>query len=190
MTDTNRPPLRSGNGAITLLTPLRWWGPRWLRFQFRVTKSFPSLKGLEPFKSVYYSQWCLVDSFHDNGPPQVRERPPRPLMLWEVAYSADADLYIESFVAGIPQQIRRLWGSSYGFPGTASVARLSEYIRAAWWREDVGYWAYPEATVRTILSGLEVAKEHAFLVDCAEHGTDEDFAAAYAGFLTRRGLDL
>lgn len=181
---------RAGNQLITILTPLKRWGPPWLRFQFRLTRIFPSLKGLEQFTFVYYSQWCLVDSFHYNGPPQVRERPPRPLLLWEVVYSADADPYIESFVAGIPRRIRGLWGSSYGFPGTGSVARLSDYITAAWWREDVAYWAYPDATVRTILSGLEVAKEHAWLLDLAEHGTDEDFEVAYAGFLTRRGRDL
>lgn len=190
MTGTGGTGLRTGNHALTMITPLTWWGLPWLGLQFRLTRRFPSLKGLEPFKSVYFSQWCLVRSFHFNGPPQLRERPSRPWMLWEVVYSAEADPYIESFIAGIPKQIRRLWNSSYGFPGTGSVARLTDYITAARWQSDVEYWAYPDATVRTILSGLEVVKEHAFLTVAARDGTDEDFAAAYAGFLRRRGSDL
>lgn len=186
----DRPARRGSNGAITVITPLKRWGAPWLRVQFQLTKMFPALRGLEPFKSVYYSQWCLVASIPYNGPPQVRERPPETYLLWEVAYSAETDPYIEAFAGVINRQIDRLWGSSFGFPGTRSVARLTDYIQAASWPAPVEYWACPHATVRTVLSSLEIAKEHAFLVQAAEKGTDEEFQAVYRGFLRRRAHDL
>ena len=181
---------RASNSAITLITPLKGHGPLLLRPQFVLTRWFPQLKGLEAFRSVFFSSWSIVTGFPFNGPPQVKEEPSEPWLLWEVAYSAEVDPYIESFVRGIPANIGRLWGTSYAFPGTDSVAELSRYIASLSW--DIGhlYWAYPHATVRTILASLEVAKEHAYLVEVAATGTAEEFARAYDGFLRRRGDQL
>ena len=181
---------RVSNGSITLITPLKGYGPLVLRPQFVLTRLFPQLKGLEAFRSVFFSSWNIVTRLPYNGPPQVKERLPQPWLLWEVAYSAEVDPYIESFVRGIPTNIGRLWGTSHGFPGTDSVAELSRYIEALSW--DIGhlYWAYPRATVRTILASLEVAKEHAFLLEVARTGSAEEFARVYEGFLVRRGGQL
>ena len=185
-----RPALRPSNDALMVITPLKPWGPPWLRLQFKLTRLFPALKGLEPFKSVYFSRWSILTSIPYNGRPQVRERPEPPYLLWEVAFSAEGDPYIESFARGIPANIERIWGSSYGFPGTDSVDELFRYIMDLSWPVGHAYWAYPDGTVRTVLSGLEVAKEHEFLVQAARSSTAEDFARIYRGFLRRRGRDL
>jgi hypothetical protein len=188
------PNRRSTSEGLIVITPLKWWGSAALRLEFRITKVFPQLKGLEPFKSVFFSRWSILTSFHYNGTPQVKESPPQPYMLWEVAYSAEVDPYIESFIRGIGVQIRRLWRSSYGFPGTDSVSDLRTYIESLAWPVGHAYWAYPTASVRIVLSALEVAKEHAFLVEAARRaersGKPEQFARTYAGFLRRRGEDL
>ena len=184
------PAARMSNSAITLITPLEGRGPLLLRPQFVLTRWFPQLKGLEAFRSVFFSSWSIVTGFPFNGAPQVKEEPSEPWLLWEVAYSAEVDPYIESFVRGIPSNIDRLWGTSYAFPGTGSVAELSRYIAALSW--DIGhlYWAYPQGSVRTILASLEIAKEHAYLVEVARTGTAEEFARVYDGFLRRRGDQL
>ncbi len=181
---------RPTNSAITLITPLTWWGVPWLRLQFRLTRTFPQLKGLEAFKSVYFSRWSIVSGFPDNGSPQIRERPRRPYLVWEVVYSAETDPYIESFLKGIHLQIRRTWGSSDGFPGVSSVSELRRYIEDLSWGGAYDYWAYPDTSVRMVLSALEVSREHAFLAEVARSSTAEEFATVYRGFLTRRGKDL
>lgn len=181
---------RPTNSAITMVTPLTWWGAPWLRLQFRLTRRFPQLKGLEPFASVYFSRWSIVSGFPDNGPPQIKERPRRPYLVWEVVYSAETGPYIESFLKGIQLQIRRTWGSSDGFPGVSSVSELRRYIEDLSWAGAYDYWAYPETSVRMVLSALAVSREHAFLATVARSSTAEEFETVYRGFLRRRGKDL
>lgn len=198
MTAQAVPTRRATSDGLVVITPLKWWGSAALKLQFRITKVFPQLKGLGPFRSVYFSRWSIVSSFHYNGTPQVKERPPQPYMLWEVSYSAEVDPYIESFIRGIGLQIRRLWGSAYGFPGTDSVTDLRSYIESLQWPVGHIHWAYPTASARIVLSALEVAKEHEFLVEAARQASRSKkpeqaaaaFAKTYAGFLRRRGEDL
>jgi len=181
---------RPTNAAITMITPLEWWGVPWLRMQFQATRLFPYLKGLEQFRSVYFSRWSIVTGFHHNGPPQIKERPRTPYLVWEVLYSAETGPYIESFLTGIRGHIKRLWDSSQGFPGVDSVTDMSRYIADLSWADSYDYWAYRDASVRMILSGLEVSKEHAFLTSAAQSCGPEEFATIYTGFLRRRGGDL
>jgi hypothetical protein len=197
MTDTAPEPgptevdrVRGSNRGITLITQLRPLGPAWLRIQFLATRLVPALQGLAPFKSVHFTHWSIVSSFAWNGRPQVRERPARPWLVWETVYSAEVVPYIESFVAGIRPQIKNTWGTSVGFPGVDSVARLHDYINDLSWPAGHFYWAHPTASVRTVLSALEVATEHRYLMEVAATGCPEEFAVVYRGFLERRGADL
>jgi hypothetical protein len=182
--------VRSSNGLLSVITPLKRWGPASLQAQFALTKRFPRLKGLAPFKSVYFSQWSILTSIPYNGEPQPRERPRPAYLIWDVAFSAELDPYIESFILGIPRNINRLWESSYGYPGTKSVGHVRRYLEGFSVPIDHAYWAYPASTVRIILSGLEVAKEHDFLVEAAQSASPEEFARIYGGFLRRRRNDL
>jgi hypothetical protein len=195
MTEPAAPPAAedsgsSPNNGITLVTALKWWGPPVLRVLFLITRFLPELKGLEPFRSVHFTRWSILRSLPYNGPPQVRERPEQPYLVWESMYSAEVEPYIEAFVAGISAQIERTWGSSYGFPGTGSITRLHRYIEQHAVAAQYTYKALPEESVQTALAALEVAKEHALLVEAAGSGSSEEFAMAYQDFLRRRGADL
>jgi hypothetical protein len=181
---------RDSTGDITLVTSLRFWGPAWLTGQFALSRVWPDVTGLRRFRSVHFTHWSLVRSFAWNGPPQVRERPRHPWMIWETVYSAEVVSYIESFVAGIGPQITMTWRSSLGFPGVGSVSRLQHYISSLSWPAGCFYWAHGDASVRTVLSALEVAREHRYLVEVAATGDAEEFATVYRGFLRRRGGDL
>lgn len=188
---TRIPPVdvaRRGNGALTVITPLKRRGPYWLGFRFRLTHWFPNLLGLQHFDSVFFSNWNIVTRLPDDGQQAVEL--PQPVLLWEVAYSAEVDPYIESFVRGIGKNIKRIWGTSYGFPGTRSVGKLRAYIEGLSWTIDHFHWAYPEESVRTVKSALAISREHAFLVEAARTCTPEDFERIYRGFLLRRGADL
>ena len=181
---------------ITLITPIIPAGRWWLQLLFAATRPFPALLQIKPMKVVHFTHWSLLTSIPFNGAPQFRERLRPPLLLWSSVYNGEVDPYIEAFVAKVKLQIRATWGTSYDFPGVTSVTDLSDYIGAASWRGSYAYSAYPQATVRAILSAMTIKTEHAFLRDQAE-ATENDgadgaaaFANVYDGFLQRCQGDL
>ena len=175
---------------ITVITPIRPLGSVVLRLGFLVTRFFPKVTGIGPLRSLYATRWSLLTRLPQNGPPQARERPERPYLVWESVYSAEMEPYIESFVAAVGKQINFTWYSSYGFPGTASVTRLRAYVEQWAWPGACSYSAYPDESARMVLSALAVAKEHSFLVEAARDSSPERFGALYRGFLRRRQGDL
>jgi hypothetical protein len=175
---------------LTVLTALKPFGAMWLRLLFALTRHVQGLTGLGPLKSVYFTRWSVLTSMPYNGPPQTPERLGHRLLLWETVYSAPTVPYIETFVHGVGAKVRRIWRTSYGFPGTGSVTGLGGYIGELS-IPGSHYWsAYPEATVRTVLSALDVAREHRFLEQAARATSPEEFAVSYRGFLARRETDL
>nr|BFE71963.1 hypothetical protein GCM10020092_052640 [Actinoplanes digitatis] len=122
--------------------------------------------------------------------PQVRERLGHPYLFWETAFSGATEPYIESFVYLIQKSIKRAWGTSFGFPGVRSVTKVREYIENLAYPAAHAYSAYPEASVRMVLSALRIQREQEFLVDAARTATAEEFAVVYRGFLERRQGDL
>ncbi|HEX2074274.1 MAG TPA: hypothetical protein VHF92_10850 [Geodermatophilus sp.] len=185
-----RPDTVGRAGMITVLTALRPFGALRLRVLFALTRRIPRLTGLGPLKSVYFTRWGVLTSLPYNGPPQVPEQLGHPLLLWETVYSAPAEPYVETFVHAVGSKVRRIWGTSYGFPGTRSVTGLARYIGELSVPGAHCWSAYPEATVRTVLSALDVAREHRYLEQAARTSTPEDFAVVYRGFLARRQGDL
>jgi hypothetical protein len=177
-------------GMLTVLTALKPFGALWLRLLFALTRHIQGLTGLGPLKSVYFTRWSVLTSLPYNGPPQVRERLPHRLLLWETVYSAPTVPYVEAFVHGVGAKVRRIWRTSYGFPGTGSVTGLAGYIGELSIPGAHSWSAYPEATVRTVLSALDVAKEHRFLEQAARATSPDEFAVSYRGFLARREGDL
>jgi hypothetical protein len=175
---------------ITMLTALKPWGLLRLRLEFLATRLWPGLMGIRPLRSLYSTRWSLLTALPYNGPPQLPERPRRPQLLWETDYSAPVEPYIEAFIAATSRQIRRTWGSSYDFPGTGSVTGLRNYIEGFSRPAAHSYCAYPDASVRMILSALAVAQEHEYLLAAARSPDAAAFAVAYRGFLARRQGDL
>ena len=90
----------------------------------------------------------------------------------------------------VGSKVRRIWRRSYGFPGSGSVTALAGYIGSLAVPGAYGWSAYPEATVRTVLSALDVAREHRYLARAARTAGPEEFAVLYRGFLARRQGDL
>ncbi|MGY1640547.1 hypothetical protein ACI782_05365 [Geodermatophilus sp. SYSU D00703] len=185
-----RPDTAGRAGMITVLTALRPPGAVWLRLLFALTGRIPALTGLGPLKSVHFIRWTVVPRLPYNGRPQVPERLPHRLLLWETVYSAPTEPYVEAFVHAVGSKVRKIWRTSAGFPGTGSVTALAGYIGELSVPGAHCWSAHPEATVRTVLSALEVAKEHEHLVAAARTAGPGEFAVLYRGFLARREGDL
>lgn len=178
------------DATVTLVTPIRPY-KRWLNvIRFMLSEHIPGLTGLGELATVHFTRWSVVRTFPYNGEPQVRERLEHPYLFWESDYNGLLEPYIEAFVRIIWRQIDQTWDTSYGFPGSTSVTKLTTYIKAVQLPHVYYYTAYPGATVRMILSSLEVAKEHRFLLEAERTATAEEFAVIYRGFLRRRQGDL
>jgi hypothetical protein len=177
-------------GALTVITPVKWWGVPALRLSMTITRWFPSIIKLAPAKAVAFTRWSLLRSIPYNGRRQLLERPQPAYLLWETVFNGAMDPYIEQFVVMIPALIRNTWGSSYGFPNNLSVKQLRTYIETMSWPSAHSYVAYPQDSVAMILSALEIEKEHAFLVDVARTADASQFQVTYEGFLRRRKGDL
>lgn len=174
---------------ITLITPLRPFRILMVRFFFLLSRIFPSILGIEPMKAVHFTYWTLVTRMPYNGPPQALERPKRPWILWGSVFNADIDPYVEAFVAVVAPQINLTWGGALGFPGTKSVVALRSYIEDLATMSAYRYSAYPDATVRTVLSAFEIAREQPYL-EAAANGDADEIARVYRGFLSRREQDF
>ena len=185
-----RPDTAGRAGMITVLTALKPFGGPWLRVLFALTRRLPGLTGLGPLESVHFIRWSVLAAPPYDGPPQVRERLPHRLLLWETVYSAPTEPYVETFVHGVGDKVRRIWWTSHGFPGTRSVSGLAGYIGGLSIPGAHCWSAHPGATVRTILSALDVAREHRYLVQAARTTGPAEFAVVYRGFLARRQGDL
>ena len=185
-----RPDTAGRAGMITVLTALKPLRAVWLQLLFALTGRIPALTGLGPLKSVHFIRWTVLPRLPYNGRPQVAERLPHRLLLWETVYSAPTEPYVETFVHAVGSKIRKIWRTSHGFPGTRSVTALAGYIGELSIPGAHCWSAHPQATVRTVLSALEVAKEHRYLARAARTTTPEEFAVLYRGFLARREGDL
>jgi hypothetical protein len=188
--DVGTPDASGRAHAISLLTPLKPYGVPWLRVQFAVTRIWPKLAGIAPLTSLYFSRWSLLTRLPSGDPATAGPRPEHPYLVWETDYSAPREPYVESFVHSIGTQINLLWKSSYGFPGTRSVAALAGYLGDHTVPGAYFWFAYPAASVRMVLSALAVAREHRFLAQAAETADPREFAVLYRGFLRRRQRDL
>jgi hypothetical protein len=174
-------------GFITMITAMRPFATVLLRTHFWVTSRFPSLLAISPMKAVHFLHWNILTDIPYNGPPQLAERPDHPYLIWGTVFNGVNDPYIEGFVVHVPIRIWLIWGTSYRFPGTGSVSTLVKYIHNLTWHGGYSYFAYPDATVRTVLSAMEIQKEHAFLLSLAQDNrrSGAEFTRAYRGFLTR-----
>ncbi|HEY0359061.1 MAG TPA: hypothetical protein VGD11_10805 [Mycobacteriales bacterium] len=176
--------------AITLLSPIKPAGALRTWLTMAAVRQFPSIMGIRKLRSVHFIRWSLLTSIPYNGSPQVPDGLAQPILVWESTFNGVLEPYIEAFTYVVGRQIDQTWAEAYGFPGTRSITALKRYIGALTVPGAYYYAAHPTATVRTILSGLEVAREHRYLVEAARTSSPEEFAAIYHGFLTRRQGDL
>ena len=178
--------------TITLVTRMRPGTPIYNRVLFVGSSLFPRLIGIGKLGTVHTTRWSVLTRIPYNGPPQVRARPHRPVLLWESDYTGLTEPYISAFVRVLPLQIGLTWRTSYGFPGTRAITPLSAYIARSAVEPSYAWAACPDASEGMVTSGLAVAREHALLRAAAADQalSDSAFRAVYRGFLRRRQADL
>ena len=172
--------------AITVLTPMKWWGPPILRTLFWVTTvTGLGLSTLRRLSFIHYARWAIIDRLPPRGVrDECREHLHYPYLFFESNFNGTWDQYIDAFSEVIPDRMRTIWGSSFGFPGPLPTGPFKAYIRRNEFVANHYYSAYPEATTTMILSSLELEARLRQFVKRTATMKAEEFASAYQRFLT------
>ena len=174
--------------AITVVTPVRRGGRLWLALVFWVGRNVTAtLKKLQQLSFIHYARWAVIRRFPDGG---RGERLNYTYLFFESNFNGTWDQYIDAFSEVVPERMRAIWGTSFGFPGPIPVEPFKDYIRR---NEFVAnhYWsAYPEATTTEIISAQRVAEALDRFRRRAAQLEPAAFQSAYESFLADVQGDL
>lgn len=174
--------------AITVLNPVKRWGPIWLWLVFWIGRHIPAtLRSLERLSFIHYARWVVIKHFpgEDGG-----QRLNYSYLMFESNFNGTWDQYIDAFSEVVAFSMRAIWGSSFGFPGPLPVEPFKAYIRH---NELVAnhYWsAYPGATTTEILSAARVQSTLEDFIRSSAGLEPEAFRASYESFLAAMQGDL
>jgi hypothetical protein len=168
--------------AITVLTPVKPGGRFLLAIVFWIGRNATfTLKKLHALSFIHFARWIVIPRFPDGG---RGEKLGHTYLFFESNFNGLWDQYIDAFSEVVPDRMRGIWGTSYGFPGPIPVEPFKAYIRK---NEYVAnhYWSsYPGATTTEIISAEKVAAAIDDLRRRADGLTPDAFKAAYERMLT------
>lgn len=129
--------------ALNLITEVGGRGRVWLRFLFFAATilPLPRLTVLR-LRLIHYARWTVIGRS----------------LFFESNFNGTADAYVEAFSYVFPKGMRYIWGSSKDFPGPVPVETLRKWIDKGEVETAHYYCAYPEASTKEILAGIEVRR--------------------------------
>ena len=161
-----------------MLTPVKPIGRFILPIVFWVGRHVTAtLKKLQMLSFIHFARWIVIAEF--PGGEKTRYR----YLFFESNFNGLWDQYIDAFSEVVPDRMKGIWGTSYGFPGPIPVEPFKEYIRK---NEYVAnhYWSsYPGATTTEIISAEHVAAAIDDLRRRADGLTPDAFKAEYERML-------
>ena len=171
--------------GLTLFSPIR---PQWLwltRFSLFVGKWIPFVSDhILQFNFIHFVRWAIVREMPYNGPPQKRDRLNYGYLYFETNFDGPWRNYIDSFAYCIPRDIRFLWGRGFAFPGPPPAEPLKQWIADNSMGGGTYYVAYPEASVRMVLSAVVVRDAFEALRARSASLAPEQFKVEYERFLS------
>jgi hypothetical protein len=170
--------------SITLFTTQKWWGAFWMPFMFAFTRAAPkNLEAMDNLSFISFASWSLIRDLPGNGPPQSVRRLRRPHLFFEVSFNGSWAQYIDSSVRVLTTGMYTFWGSSRRFPGPMPASPFQAFFKVHEVDTSHYYCAYPEATVTTVRSALELEDRLAMFAHRAANLPAERFDAAWDAFL-------
>lgn len=176
--------------ALTLHTPIRpAWTP-FLRLVMRTSSLHPLFKRHSlQFNFIYFVRWAIVDRM-----PPDRSLPAEDLhhsyLFFESNFDTPWKQYIDAFAYIIPRDIRTIWGRGPAFPGPPPAEPLKAWIARNSLEGGHYYAAYPEASVKMVLSALHLRRRFGRLVRDAQGAGPERFERLWTEFLDDVQHDL
>ncbi len=178
--------------AITVMTPIKPGMTPLVRLVMFAGEHLSVLaEALVKLSFIHYARWSIVTGLPYNGPPQEKERLHYDYLFFETNFNGTWDEYIDAFSEVVPNRMKAIWGTSFGFPGPRPVGPFKAYIHANDLAVDHYYGAYPEATTKTVLAALRLREKlDAFRVKATDITDPDDFKRAYDAFLVDIQHDL
>jgi hypothetical protein len=196
--DDRRPAGESGpsgvaghDTAMTLWSPVRWWGVPLLRLGlFVIRHTGLTLPMLRKLSFIDYARWSLVKEFPRVGKPQGKDPRRRHHMMFESNFNGTWNQYIEAFAQVIPLNIKAFWGSSIKFPGPLPTVPLLAWVDRH--HLEVQYFdsAVDDATATVVTSALELEEKLRTFARDSEGLDAETFQERYQKFLREVVRDL
>ena len=147
-------------GALTTVTPLRWWGVLLLRPLLWVAGRTGLTTGLlRKLAFIDYARWALVKTFPSNGAPQGRDPRRHHHIFFESNFNGTWDQYLDAFAYVVDRRFWLFWGSSYKFPARLPTKPFRDWIRDHNTQAGYFYSAYPDASATIVVSALDLQKE-------------------------------
>ena len=177
--------------AMTVWSPVRWWGVPLLRFGFFVIRHTGlTLPLLRKLSFIDYARWALVKDFPRVGEPQGKDPRRHHHMMFESNFNGTWDQYIDAFAQVMPLRFKLFWGSSINFPGPLPTGPFQAWVDRHHFEVQYFDTAVDAATATTITSALELdEKLRAFARD-SESLDDEAFQQRYRQLLCEVEADL
>ena len=92
--------------AITVLTPVKRWGPLWLWLVFLAGRNVKAtLEKLKTLSFIHYARWVVVKRFPDGA---GGERLNHTYLLFESNFNGTWDQYIDAFSEIVPGRMSRM----------------------------------------------------------------------------------
>ena len=146
--------------AMTLWTPVRWWGVPLLRSGlFVIRHTGLTLRLLRKLSFIDYARWSLVKEFPRVGEPQGKDPRRRHHMMFESNFNGTWNQYIEAFAQVIPLNIKLFWGSSINFPGPRRTGPLLAWVHRHHFEVQYFDTAVDTATATMVVSALELEEK-------------------------------
>jgi hypothetical protein len=174
--------------AITVLTPYKPAGRLLLPIVFWIGRHVTAtLKKLQMLSFIHYARWVVVKRFPDG---ERGEKLRYPYLMFESNFNGSWDQYIDAFSEVVPERMKGIWGTSYGFPGPIPVEPFKDYIRANEYVANHYYNAYPGSTTTEIIFAARVSAAVDELRARAASLDPAAFKTAYEDMLTSMQHDL
>ena len=173
---------------ITILNPLKPWGPAWLHVLFFLARHIDAVfnSKIRRLAFIHFARWTVLPRELPGGAPgRSPQRLRQQYLLFESNFNGDWAEYLDSFAYAIPWRIRWVWSSTYGFPGPTPTEPFKESIRTNDFAADYYYCAYPDASVSMILSAVALDRALPEVIARVDQVDARTFRAEFDAFLTR-----
>lgn len=120
--------------ALTIVLPMKWWGPRFHRLWFwamsqRLARSH-AYGSLDQLRFVLAIRWTLLEPFERRKVLWHRRTPEqRWHLLFESNFDGDWDEYLDDFGAAANFALRSIVWVGLGYPGVTSMPMFKSFAR-------------------------------------------------------------
>ena len=158
---------------LTMAVALRFGGRTWLKTLFAAARRFPKIpEPMYKLAFIHFLRWTIVEDVPDGHGGRRKLHPA--MLLFEGDFDGNVFQYIDMFKRAVPVREWSVWSPGRGFPGLYPVSGFVKWVQGQSVEPDQYYFAYPNATTKTVRAGLRVQEALDAFRDAVADITDPD----------------